>query len=124
MDFKAARAIAIEGVKLNPVSTVEFDKDFSGFSTARRMVTRFLNTGLMNEKLLINNIVILLNVFGTQKTTGVFRVIMDDVQFSVVKAILMWLQQYDFTVSENVYPNRIMVDILRDMSQRYNLEHL
>ncbi|QBP06259.1 hypothetical protein CPT_Mendera_058 [Stenotrophomonas phage Mendera] len=124
MDFKVARAIAIDGLTLTPVKAAEFDKDFAGFSTARRMVSRFLNTGLMNEKLLINNVVILLNVFGAQKTTGVFRVIMDDVQFSVVKAILMWLRQYDSTVSEEVYPNRIMVDILRDMNQRYNLDHL
>lgn len=101
-----------------------FERDFNVFVTTKKMITRFLKTGNVNEKLLINNVVTVLNTFGPQKVTIIFRHLTNDVQFSVVKAILMFLKQYDYRVAAEVYPNRIIVDILKDMSVRYNLEHL
>ena len=101
-----------------------FERDFNVFLTSKKMISRFLRTGKFNEKLLINNIVTILNIFGPARTNQIFRLILDDVQFSVVKAILMFLRQYDFKISRDVYPNRIIVDVLKDMSMRYNLEHM
>lgn len=119
-----AREIALEGYGAAAYHEASFDKDFNFFLTTRKMITRFLKTGAINEKLLINNVVTALNVFGPVKVTLIFRHLTDDVQFSVVKAILMFLHQYDFRIGGDVYPNRIVVDILKDVSYRYNLEHL
>lgn len=101
-----------------------FDKDFNVFITTKKMISRFIRTGKFNEKLLVNNIVTTLNVFGSKTSNQVYRLILNDVQFSVVKAILMFLRQYDYKISPDVYPNRIVVDVLRDMTLRYNLDHL
>lgn len=101
-----------------------FERDFNVFMTSKKMISRFIRTGKFNERLLINNIVTTLNVFGPKTGNAVYRLLLDDVQFSVAKAILMFLHQYDFTVSPDVYPNRIVVDVLRDVTQRYNLNHL
>lgn len=119
-----AREIAVKDYGKSAYHTAAFERDFNVFVTTKKMITRFLKTGTINEKLMINNVVTVLNIFGPVKVTVIFRHLMDDVQFSVVKAILMFLKQYDFRVGQDVYPNRIIVDILKDMSVRYNLEHL
>lgn len=119
-----ARAIALKDYGTSAFHESTFNRDFNVFSTTRKMITRFLKTGVVNDKLLINNVVTVLNIFGPKNVTLIFRYLMDDVQFSVVKAILMFLKQYDFRVGQDVYPNRIIVDILKDVSIRYNLDHL
>lgn len=96
-----------------------FKQDFYLFSSTKRLVNKFLKKGVVEERLMLNNIVCLLNVFGKDKVNKVFRLLTDDVQFSVIKAALMFLRQYDFSISQNVYPNRIMVDVLRDMERRH-----
>lgn len=119
-----ARELALADYGSTAYHQAAFERDFNFFLTTKKMITRFLKTGNINEKLLINNVVTALNVFGPVKVTLIFRHLTNDVQFSVVKAILMFLKQYDFRVGQDVYPNRIVVDILKDMSVRYNLEHL
>lgn len=119
-----AKEIALEGYGTGVFHAKTFDKDFAVFMTTRKMIDRFLKTGAINEKLLINNVVVVLNLFGTRKVTAIFRVLLNDVQFSVVKAILMFLHQYDWAIGADVWPNRIVVDILKDVTHRYNLGHL
>lgn len=119
-----AKEIALDGYGVGVFHAKTFDKDFAVFMTTRKMIDRFLKTGSINEKLLINNVVVVLNVFGPKKVTSIFRVLLDDVQFSVVKAILMFLHQYDWSIGADVWPNRIVVDILKDVTNRYNLGHL
>lgn len=119
-----AREIALKDYGRSAYHLSSFERDFNVFATTKKMITRFLKTGVVNEKLLINNVVTTLNVFGPRKVTLIFRHLTDDVQFSVVKAILMFLKQYDYRIGAEVYPNRIIVDILKDMSVRFNLEHL
>lgn len=99
----------------------DFINDFKVFSAAKRTINAFLKSGKIEEKLLINHVILVLNAFGKKKVNKVFRCMLDDVQFSVVKAILMFLGQYDYELALEVYPNRIMVDILRDITHRYNI---
>lgn len=118
------RQVALETYRPSGiVNEATFEKDFSLFLTTKKMTSRFLRDGKLNERLLINNIVIALNLFGTKAVNVIFRETLDDVQFSVVKAVLMFLHQYDFSIAQDVYPNRIVVDVLRDMTVRYNLEN-
>ncbi len=111
-------------IKTGWVDEDDFNRDFDDLYVTRKMVSRFLTSTEINEKLIINKIVMTLNAFGVKYTSLLFRAITTDVQFSVIKAVLMFLRQYDFSVAEEVYPNRIMVDILKDIQTRYNLEHI
>lgn len=119
------REIAKEGYGRGGFYTSnQFDQDFGNFFISKKMIARFIRTGSVNEKLLINNIVVLLNSFGIKRTNVILRAICDDVHFSVAKAILLFLRSYLEEIGGDVYPNRIMTDILKDITVRYNLEHL
>jgi hypothetical protein len=122
---EAALELARQAYSSNRIfNQEEFDTDFGTFIATRRLIVKFLKSGQLNERLLINNTILCLNIFGKSAVNEVYRLLLDDVQFSVIKAILMFLHQYDFSISIEVSPNRILVDVLRDISHRYNLSHL
>lgn len=109
------------GAIFNPV---KFETEFANLVTTRKMIARFLKTGAINDKLIVNNIICALNAFGTPLGNRAFRMLCTDEQFAVVKAILLFLRCWHPGVADVIEPNRIIVDILRDVSRRYNLEHL
>lgn len=115
------KAYAKEGYGRGVFNSTQFNQDFSSFSSTKRKINRFLKSSKVDEKVVINSIIMSLNVFGKEKVNKIFRVILDDVQFSVVKAVLMFLRQYDYSLGQEVYPNRIMVDILRFTQNKYVL---
>lgn len=106
------------------VNEEDFERDFEDLFITRKMISRFLVSEVVNEKLILNKVIMSMNAFGMKKTNALFRMICTDVQFSVIKAVLMFVRQYDFSIAEDIYPNRIMMDILRDIQRRYNLEHI
>lgn len=124
-DKDAIKAYAKEGYAGRGVFSPKlFIRDMNTIMTTKKMITRFLSSGALNDKLMINNVILTLNSFGIQKTNVIFRMTCPDAQFGVVKAILMFLRSYRAEVGSNIEPNRIMVDILKDTATRYNLEHL
>lgn len=110
-----------KGAVFNPL---KFETEFANLVTTRKMITRFLKTGVINDKLIVNNVICALNSFGIPLGNRAFRLLCTDDQYSVIKAILLFLGCWDASVGINVPPNRIIVDILRDVTRRYHLEHL
>ena len=98
---------------------VEFKKDIYNLFTIRKMINRFLKTGNINEKLLLNNIIIAINVFGISQINVIFDAILNDEEFGVIKSILKFLNCYKS--NSTVPSNSIINDILCDISNRYNL---
>jgi hypothetical protein len=109
------------GSVFNPV---KFETEFANLVTTRKMITRFLKTGVINDKLITNNVICALNAFGIVLGNRAFRMLCTDKQFEVVKAILMFIGCQYPHVGPDIVPNRIIVDILRDVARRYHLEHL
>lgn len=121
-DRNALILLAFDGYPKTIFSEIDqkaFDKDIRYFFITRKMIKRFHKTGQINEKLILNNIIICLNIFGIKKTNIIFRTICEDFEFSVIKACLKFLNSYSLT--DNVPQNQIMKDILGDITHRYHL---
>lgn len=103
-------------------SDIEFKKDIYNLFIIRKMIKRFLKSGVINEKLVINNIIISINTFGIEKVNQMLRIILSDEEFSIAKSILLFLGCYCLWDIE-IESNRIIDDILTDTATRYNLEH-
>lgn len=103
---------------LNDFNSQLLKKDVYVFFVVRKMVKRFLNVGIINEKLILNNIIICLNVFGIKKTNTIFRIISNDQEFSVIKSCLVFLNSYSL-INDNIKSNHVMSDILNDITHRY-----
>jgi hypothetical protein len=115
--------IASEGYSVNGFfNEVEFKKDIYNLFIIKKMISRFLKSGAINEKLLLNNIVISINTFGVKKVNQMLRIILSDEEFSVAKSMLLFLECYCLWDDETE-TNRVIDDILTDIATRYNLEH-
>lgn len=99
----------------------DYEKAVHNFLVILRMVKRFLKTGNINEKLLINDVIIAINFFGAKKVNIILREILNNKEFGVIKSILLFLKTCYPPVTDNVKSNRIIDDILKDTKQRYNL---
>lgn len=112
--------LASDGYKknLNVFNDQMLKKDVYTFFVVRKMIKRFLILGVINDKLILNNIIICLNVFGIKKTNTIFRIICDDQEFSVIKSCLIFLNSFNLT-NDTTKPNHVMRDILNDITHRY-----
>lgn len=122
-DRNALLQIAAEGYPRSSFFDFDqtaFEKDVRSFFVTRKMIKRFLKTGSINDKLILNNIIICLNIFGIEKTNIIFRTICEDSEFGVVKACLIFLNS--FSLADRTYQNQTMKDILADITHRYHLQ--
>lgn len=107
-------------VAITDFNRKKFKSDIYTFFVIRKMVIRFLKKGEINEKLLINNIIITLNVFGISQVNRILRIITNDEEFSIIKTILIFLNSYNLK-GDHCRQNPIIKDILEDIKHRYFL---
>ena len=97
----------------------EFRRDFFRFHIARKMARRFLSSGLVSDKLLLNNIITCLNIFGIRASNVIWKIICENDEFSVVKSCLLFLNSLD--QNDPTPHNKNMLDILTDIKHRYTI---
>jgi hypothetical protein len=75
----------------------EFDDDIKKFIYLKKLIYRYKNTGELKERLIINHIVVLHNIFGTVTTRMLF--------FKIEESL--WPQLVTFLVFLNRMPEEI-----------------
>lgn len=100
----------------------EFSKSVYSIFVIKKMIYRFLKTGVLNEKLLLNNIIIVLNTFDTKRSNIMFRIATQDSEFSVIKTCLLFLDAYCLEDDETE-TNEILLAILMDTAKRLHLQY-
>lgn len=105
--------------KLGFFNEVEFKKDVYNIFIIKKMITRYLRSGNINEKLILNNIIIAINTFEIERANQILRMAMNNDEFSVVKSFLLFLDSY--TLDDDIEPNEIITAILLDVAKRHNL---
>lgn len=94
----------------------EFKKDFCRFYIIRKMSKRFLVTDEVSDRLLINNIIICLNVFGIKAVNMILQIICNENEFNVIKSCLIFLNSL---VLDDHTHNKKMLSILKNIKHRY-----
>jgi|TARA_B000000609_G_scaffold95372_1_gene72665 hypothetical protein len=69
----------------------EFNEDLKRFKYIKRLVNRYLETGKLSERLILNHIIILFNVFDIEPALNMLEIKLDEKQWSVVKPFLIFL---------------------------------
>lgn len=100
----------------------EFKKDLYAIFIIKKMIGRFLRTGVINDKLIMNNIIISLNTFESHKANRIFRLALTDEEYAVIKSFLIFLDVFD-TQENDVATNAQIDEILRDTAIRFKLRH-
>ena len=70
----------------------EFNEDYKKFKYVKRLCRRYLTTGHLSERLMLNHLILLVNVFGPAATTRILFVKCDDERlYRVLKPFLLYL---------------------------------
>ena len=76
-------------------STEEFYEDIRRFRYLKRLLKRYYNTGELRERLILNHLIILNNVFGVENAVRMLQYKIDDEYWPVVKTCLLYLEYID-----------------------------
>ena len=97
----------------------EFRRDFFRFHITRKMARRLVLSGSVSDKLLLNNIIICLNVFGIATSNIIWKIICNDNEVGVIKSCLIFLNSLD--PPDPVPHHKKMLEILKDIKHRYTI---
>ena len=76
-------------------STEEFYEDIRRFRYLKRLLKRYYNTGELRERLILNHLIILNNVFGVENAVRMLQYKIDDEYWPVLKTSLLYLEYID-----------------------------
>lgn len=76
-------------------SDKEFNADLAKVVVLKKMFRRYLASGEINERVVLNNIIIMLNVFGIKATNVILFFKLDKEFYGTLKSFLTFLDSYE-----------------------------
>ncbi|MEG1299072.1 MAG: hypothetical protein RSC93_00015 [Erysipelotrichaceae bacterium] len=118
---KDIQEILYSHYKNTNLSQFDIDEDLEKIYSCRRVIRKCIKGKTINEKVIINNILIAVNTFGIHNVNVLFFNILDELEFSYAKSVLIFLNCYSFKFGLYIDSNDIMDSILKDVLHRYNI---
>jgi len=69
----------------------EFHEDLKRFKYVKRLVNRYLDDGDLAERLILNHLIVIFNVFGIEPALKMLEVKLEEKQWPVIKPFLIFL---------------------------------
>jgi len=69
----------------------EFEEDLNRTLYVKRLLTKYYASGILKDRLIMNHLVILLNVFGVEATSRILFFKLEPKDLSVIKPFLIYL---------------------------------
>ena len=95
------------------IDAEEFYEDLSRFKYIKRLVNRHQRGGDLGEKLLLNHLTIILNVFGRQSGLKMLEYKIGLENFDVIKPFLIFMNAIKFDQYTGILMDQIVVEKLR-----------
>lgn len=93
----------------------EFEEDLKRIKYIRRLIKRYKATGDLKERLILNHIIVLSNVFGVEATVRILFFKMNSSDYSILKTFLLFLNFMPSVVrginGNNIHSADISVDL-------------
>lgn len=91
----------------------EFYEDLQRFKYLKKIINRYLESGNVSERLLLNHIIVLSNIFGIEAALKMLEYKMDDRHWPVLKPCLILLNYIEHTDYPEIALDPVIVQILR-----------
>ena len=106
------------------LSEKDFNNDLKIFKYLRRLLNRYENNGDIKERLILNHLIMLTNVFSVQATTRMLFFKIPEKYWSVLKTFLIFLKYMPETVEPVNGKKIISSNILIDMHVAEQLRNI
>jgi len=102
----------------------EFEEDIKRVKYVKRMIGRYQASGVLKERIILNHIIVLANVFGVEFATKMLFLKLSPKHYGVLKPFLVFLQYLPDTIDSidgqtlntGVIPlDQTVVDVLRKL---------
>ena len=94
----------------------EFEEDIKRIKYVKRLIKKYMATGDLKERLILNHIIILSNVFGIEATVRMLFQKLDEKYYPILKTFLLFLNHMPSIVAgvngKNINSADITVDLL------------
>jgi hypothetical protein len=91
-------------------SLAEFEEDIKKFLYLKKLLSRYKNNGELRERLILNHIIVLYNIFGEAATRMLFYKIEENC-WNVLVTFLVYLERMPETIPEyNINLSEIVLD--------------
>jgi hypothetical protein len=93
----------------------EFEEDLKRLKYIKRLIKRYRVTGELKERLILNHLIILANVFGVESSVRMLFYKLDRDDYDILKTFLLFLQYMPNIVkginNNNIHSSDIYVDM-------------
>ena len=78
----------------------EFNEDLNRIKYIKRLLRKYIKTGILRERLILNHLIILQNVFGPTVTSRILFFKVDEELYSELKTFLVYLKYLPESIPE------------------------
>ena len=93
----------------------EFQDDLKRFKYIKRLLRKYYDTGILKERLLLNHLTVLNNVFGTTASTTLLLYKIQNEYWSALKSFLIFLNTITEDELPHIQEDEIVLDTLREL---------
>ena len=93
----------------------EFKQDLSRFKYLKRLLTRYEEHGELQERLILNHIIVLYNVFGLKACNKMIWYKIEEQQYQYIKPFLVYLHYLPEDEKVEVVMDPNIVEVLREL---------
>jgi len=95
------------------IDSTEFFEDLKRFKYIKRLVNRYLEKNELAERLILNHLIVIFNVFGIQAGLKMLEFRLDERHWPVIKPFLIFLQHIKNTEYTGIFMDEEVVKRLR-----------
>ena len=93
----------------------EFHEDLKRFKYIKRLVNRYLDQNDLAERLILNHLIVVFNVFGVEATLNILGLKLDQRHWPVIKPFLIFLKYIKNDQLTEIEMDKLVVERLREI---------
>lgn len=97
------------------IDAEEFQEDLKRFKYIKRLLNRYQDSGVLAERLILNHLIIIFNVFGIEPALNILELKMEPKYWPQLKPFLIFLRYIRNDQYTNISMDRKVVEALREI---------
>mgnify|MGYP001139613216 CR=1 FL=1 len=97
------------------IDSEEFFEDLKRFKYIKRLLNRYRDSGVLSERLIINHLIVIFNVFGYDAGLDILELKIELDYWNVLKPFLIFLKSIKNTEYTNIEMDKFVVERLREI---------
>ena len=95
------------------IDAEEFFEDLQRFKYIKRLLNRYEETGKLSERLILNHLITVFNVFGIEPALKILELKLEKHHWGMIKPFLIFLRYIRNDQYTNIAMDPIVVEVLR-----------